>query len=50
MGGAIDLNRPVVQMNHRVATRLCYVTSSRAAATRCSPKGKLVAEVVLSGP
>jgi hypothetical protein len=35
-------------LNRLVATRPCRVTSSLAAATRCSSKGKLAAEVVVA--
>jgi hypothetical protein len=37
---AIELNRPAVQVNRLVATRLCHVTSSLAAATRCSQRAR----------
>jgi hypothetical protein len=40
MVGAIDLNRPAVQVNRLVTTRLCHVTSLLAAATRGSQRAR----------
>src|SRR6266516_758841 len=40
MVGAINLNRPAVQVNCLVATCPCHITSSLAAATRCSQRAR----------